>query len=114
MGRSGWDRFEFRRVDFQMAETLGVASRLDERERLDDVERVYVPVFVYELDRLTRVAEGALDEEGGVLKRGILDLGHAASRSVSLSRWSCHRGGRGKEKGCAACLPDQGTVHPFP
>ena len=83
MGRSSWDRFEFRRVDEQIAVALGVETGLDEREGLVDVERVHVPVFVYELDCLAGVAEGALDEERGVLKRVILDLGHGASRSFS-------------------------------
>ena len=79
MSRSNWDRFEFRRVDFQMAETLGVASRFDEREGFIDVERVHVPVFVYEFDRLAGVAEGALDEEGGVLEAVMLGLVHRSS-----------------------------------
>ena len=65
MGRSNWDRFEFRRVDEQVAVALGVETCLDERERLVDVERVGSPVFVYKLDRLAGVAEGALDKEGG-------------------------------------------------
>ena len=67
----------------QIAVALGVETGLDEREGFIDVERVHVPVFVYELDRFAGVAEGALDEEGGVLKRVILDLGHGASRSFS-------------------------------
>ncbi len=86
MGRpSGWDRFEFRRVNEQIAVALGVETGLDERERLVDVLRVHVPAFVYELDRLAGVAEGALDEEEGVLKRVILDLGHGTSRSVFMT-----------------------------
>ena len=85
MGRSGWDRFEFRRVDEQVAVALGVETCLDEREGFIDVESVGSPVFVYELDRLAGVAEGALDEEGGVLKRVILDLRHGTSRSVFMT-----------------------------
>ena len=85
MGRSSWDRFEFRRVDEQVAVALGKEAGLDEREGFIDVERVGVPVFVYELDRLAGVAEGALDEEGGVLKRVILDLSHHTSRSVFMT-----------------------------
>ncbi len=85
MGRSRWDRFECRRVDEQIAVAIGKEAGLDEGEGLVDVERVGVPVFVYKLDRLAGVAEGALDEEGGVLKRVILDLGHGASRSVFMT-----------------------------
>ncbi len=84
MGRSGWDRFEFRRVDEQIAVAIGKEAGLDEGEGLVDVDRVGVPVFVYELDRLAGVAEGALDEEGRLLQRGVLDLGHGTSRSVFM------------------------------
>ncbi len=85
MGRSRWDRFEFHRVDEQVAVALGVETGLDECEGLVDVERVHVPFFVYELDRFAGVAEGALDEEGEVLKRVILDLRHGTSRSVFMT-----------------------------
>ncbi len=84
MGRSRWDRFEFRRVDEQIAVAIGKEASLDEGEGLVDVERVGLAVFVYELDRLAGIAEGALDEEGGVLQRGVLDLGHGTSRLVSM------------------------------